>query len=83
MPSPGAGCSSHAASGTIRRTCSSVAMSDPYATALYNALRKILKHFSKSPKSTELLNEALDALEQNNVHMLVWGGTRMAGFLDG
>ena len=83
ISSPGAGCSSHAASGTIRRTCTSATMSDPDATALYNSLRTILKHFSKSAKSTELLNNALDALEQNNVHMLVWGGTRMAGFLDG
>ena len=81
--SPEADCSSHAASGTIRRTCTSVTMSDPDASTLYNALRKVLKHFSLSAKSTELLNRALDALEQNNVHMLVWGGTRMAGFLDG
>ena len=35
-----------------------------------------------SPKSTELLNNALDVLEQNDIHMLVWGGTKMAGFLD-
>ena len=35
-----------------------------------------------SPKSTELLNNALNVLEQNDMHMLVWGGTRMAGFLD-
>ena len=26
---------------------------------------------------------ALALLELNNVHMLVWGGTRMCGFLDG
>lgn len=83
VSSLGAGCSSHAASGTIRRTCTSATMSDPDATALYNALRAILKHFAKSPKSTELLNSALDALEKNDIHMLVWGGTRMAGFLDG
>ena len=36
-----------------------------------------------SPKSTELLNNALNILEQNNIHMLVWGGTSMAGFFDG
>ena len=29
-----------------------------------------------------MLNVALLALEQNNIHMLVWGGTRMAGFRD-
>ena len=82
ITSPEADCSSHAASGTIRRTCTSATMSDPDAVTIYKALRKILKHFSQSPKSTELLNKALDALELNNIHMLVWGGTRMAGFLD-
>ena len=35
-----------------------------------------------SPKSTELLNNTLNSLEQNDIHMLVWEGTRMAGFLD-
>ena len=35
-----------------------------------------------SPNSTELLNNALGALDRHNVHMLVCGGTRMAGFLD-
>ena len=35
-----------------------------------------------SPKNTELLNNALDALDRHDVHMLVWEGTRMAGFLD-
>ena len=35
-----------------------------------------------SPKSTELLNNTLNALEQNDIHMLVWGGIRMAEFLD-
>ena len=43
---------------------------------------KVLKHFSKSSKSSELLTEALDALELNQVHLMNWGGTRMAGFLD-
>ena len=35
-----------------------------------------------SPKSTELLNNTLNALERNDIHMLVWGGIRMAVFLD-
>ena len=57
-------------------------MSDPDAVALYTSLRKILKHFSMSPKSTDILNNALNVLEQHNIHMLVWGGTRMAGFIN-
>ena len=80
--SPVTSCSTHTASGTIRRTTSSVTMSHPDAVT-YNCLRKFLKHLSMSPKSTELLNNALNILEQNNIHVLVWGGTRMAGFLDG
>ena len=77
-----ASCSSNAANRTVRRTTTSSTISDPDAALLYNSLRKILKHFSMSPKSTELLNNALNSLEQNGIHMLVWGGTRMAAFLD-
>ena len=81
--SPFSNCSSHVASGTIRRAATSETMCDDNIKKLYNALLKVLKHFSKSPKSTELLNDALTLLELNNVHMLVWAGTRMYGFLDG
>ena len=35
-----------------------------------------------SPKSTELLNNALSAMEMNDIHFLNWGSTRMADFLD-
>ena len=35
-----------------------------------------------SPKSMQFLNNASDTLEMNNVHVLNWGSTRMAGFLD-
>ena len=80
--SPVTSCSSHAASGTVRRTTTSATMGDPDAVLLYNSLRKILKHFSMSPKSTELLINALNVLEQNDIHMVVWESTRMAGFLD-
>ena len=36
-----------------------------------------------SLKCTKLLNNALNVFEQNDIHMLVLGDTRMAGFLDG
>ena len=29
-----------------------------------------------------MLNNALNAMEEHDIHMLVWGGTRMARFLD-
>ena len=76
-------CTSHIASGTIRRTATSETMCDENVKSLYNNLVKVLGHYSMSCKSTELLNNSLTALEMNNIHMLVWGGTRMSGFLDG
>ena len=45
-------------------------------------LRSILCNFAASPKSTEMLNVALVALEMHSVHQLTWGSTRMCGFLD-
>ena len=56
-------CSSHTSSGTIRRLCTSVNNSRKDATALYENLRSILKHFAMSPKSSEMLTNATDALE--------------------
>ena len=47
-------CSSHAASGTIRQTATSETMSPPDGMSLYSNLRKVLKHFSQSPKITEI-----------------------------
>ena len=75
-------CTSHAASRTIGRAATSKTMADQNVTDLFENLRKVLLHFAQSPKSTELLNAALAILEQNDIHMLVWGGTRMSGFLD-
>lgn len=73
----------HQASGTIRRAASSKTMCNQDVVDLYDNLKKLLGHFSQSPRSTEFLNEALNALNQYDVHMLVWGNTRMSGFLDG
>ena len=52
------------------------------AKKLYENLAAILRHFAMSSKSTELLNNALDALKMKNVNVLYWGLTKMAGFLD-
>ena len=49
---------------------------------LYENLRKLLKHFSMTPKSSELLTNALAAMEMHDVHLLNWGSTRMVGLLD-
>ena len=66
-------CSSHLASGTIRRTSTSVNSTQEDAKNLYDNLQSILRHFAISPKSTQLLNNTLDALEMSNIHILNWG----------
>ena len=68
--------------GTIRRLCTSETMSQIDAKGLYENLKALLKHFSESPKSSDMLYEALNMLEMNDIHLLNWGSTRMAGFLD-
>ena len=71
IKSPFSNCSSHVASSAIRRTTTSETICDENVKRLYNSLIKVLKHFSKSPKSTEMLNRVLSVLEFNNVHVLV------------
>ena len=43
------------------------------AKNLYENHRKLVKHFAMSPKNTELLNNALYAMEMNDIHLLNWG----------
>ena len=45
------------------------------AKNLYENLQKRLKHFAMSPKSTEVLNKALSAMEMNDIHLLNWGSS--------
>ena len=73
IKSPFTCCLSHASFGTIRCLCTSKTICQSDARALCENLRKVLKHFLKSPKSSEVLTEC---------HLMNWGGTRMAGFLD-
>ena len=62
IQSPFSNCSSHVESGTIRGTAKSEIMCNENVKILYNSLIKVLKHFSKSPKSTEIPNRVLSAL---------------------
>ena len=73
-------CSSHIASGTIRRLCTSKTLCHPDAVSLYDNLRVLLKHFNHSCKNSDLLSTAIDNLEMHNVHLLNWGSTRMVWF---
>ena len=75
-------CASHTSAGTISRLCTSETMTQADAKALYENLRSLLKHFAKSPKSSEMLTTSLNLLEMHDVHLLNWGSTRIAGFLD-
>lgn len=79
---PSSKCASHLSSGTVRRLCTSENSCQDDAKMLYQNLRKVLLHFAMSPKSSGLLSDALAALEFNDIHLLNWGSTRMAGFLD-
>ena len=67
IKSPFSRCASHSSYGTIRRMCTSERSGQQDAKNLYENLRKLLKHFAMSPKSTELLNNALSAVEMNDI----------------
>ena len=82
IKSPFTRSSSHMSYGTIRCLCTSETMSQIDAKGLYENLKALLKHFSQSPKRSEMLREAVNMLEMNDIHLLNWGPTRMAGFLD-
>ena len=71
IKSPFTRCSSHMSYGTIRRLRIAETMSQIDAKELYENLKEaLLKHFSQSPKSSEMLHEALNMLEMNDIHLL-------------
>ena len=56
--------SCYTSSGSIRRVYASERMYQKNTKVLYENLECIWKQFAENPKSTELLNFALDSLEQ-------------------
>lgn len=75
--------SSHISAGTIRRTCTSVNHSKDDAKLLHENLKNILiKDFVMSTKSMEMLQNALNNLEMNQIYLHKWRFMRMTGFLD-
>ena len=82
IKSPLSICASHASAGTIRRLCTSQTMCQSYAKSLYENLSALFKHFTKSLKSSEMLLQALNNLQQHKVHLINWGSTRMSGYLE-
>ena len=63
-----------------KKKTSSEKAKDALSTLAKN-LRSVLCHFASSPKSSEMLNSALTALQMHEVHQLTWGSTRMCGFI--
>ena len=82
IKSPLSICASHASAGTIRRLCTSQTMCQSNAKSLYENLSALFKHFTKSLKSSEMLLQALNNLQQHKVHLINWGSTRMSGYLE-
>ena len=64
-----------------RATSNPADMVESELTQLSVSLRAVLNHFAHSPKSTQLLQHALDALDMVQIKQLTWGGTRMCGFI--
>ena len=48
---------------------------------LYECLRTVVKHFESSIKNKELLDEAMEILELQPLHLISWCQTRMGHFL--
>ena len=48
---------------------------------LYECLRTVVKHFESSIKDKELLDEAMEILELQPLHLISWCQTRMGHFL--
>lgn len=50
-------------------------------TVLYECLRTVIKHFESSIKNKDLLDEAMEILELQPLHLMSWCQTRMGHFL--
>ena len=50
-------------------------------STLYECLRTAVKHFESSIKNKELLDEAMEILELQPLHLIAWCQTRMGHFL--
>ena len=66
-------CAPHTSPGTIHQLCISETMSQADAKVLYENLRPLLKHFAKSPKSSEMITTSPNLLEMHDVHFCNWG----------
>ena len=74
--SPSARCSSHAADGSVKRMSKSQTYSVEEVKVFVEHYRPILRHYQMSGKSTCILNDALQAMDMNQVHLMTWCPTR-------
>ena len=81
LVSPHCRCGVHAGEGSIRRMSKSETYSVAEVVTFLENYRPILRHYKLSGKSTCLLNNALEAMDMNPVHMMVWCPTRMSNML--
>ena len=81
MPAPGFRCSSHIASGCIKRLATSKTMNVPEVFALYPVIRTVTNHFANSIKNKERLDECMRILDLTPLNLISWCQTRMAHFL--
>ena len=75
-------CSSHAATGSIRRLTTSKTTSVDEVVTFALGLKPILKHFKLSGKSSALLNAALEMMEMRPIKAMTWCPTRMCNLLE-
>ena len=79
--SPDFRCAAHIASGSSKRLATSKTMNVQEVTDVYETVRTITQHFELSIKNREALNQAMEILELQPLHLVSWCQTRMAHFL--
>ena len=65
-------CAAHVSSGVIKHLATSKTMNVAEVTTLYECLRTVVKHFKSSIQNKELLDEAMEILELQPLHLISW-----------
>ena len=74
-------CAAHVMSCVIKRLATSTTMNVAEVSTLYECLRTVVKHFESTIQNKELLDEAIEILELQPLHLISWSQTRMGHFL--
>ena len=81
LQTPSYHCATHGTDLVLKRMATFKAKSIPEVVTAYEALRPVVKHFEKSTKSKQKLDEAIGILDLQKIKLINWGGTRMAHFV--